>query len=71
MNREDSADGARRCHGAETDVELLRGGAEIGEDRIEVEIRLGLALFRGLHEKVVEDRRLTACLGQEEAAAAE
>ena len=58
-------------HGAKADVELLLGGAEVGEDGVEVDGIGGEAPPGRLGEEVVEHRLLAGRVRHEKAAAAE
>src|SRR3546814_2131340 len=71
MNGEEPGDRPRHRDGADADVELLRRRAEVGEARMEVELRRIASSSRCLDEEIVEQRLAPGRLRQEEAATAE
>ena len=71
MDGEEALDRAGHRNGADTDVELLRGGAEVRKDGIEVEVLRIAAPLRGLDEEIVKQRIAAGGLRQQKAAAAQ
>ena len=68
---EEPADHAGHRDGAAADVELLTGGAEVDEDRFELDRVPGESPLRRVHEEVVDPGAAAGGHGEEEPAPAE
>jgi len=70
LEPEGTRDHARRRRGPEPDVELLLGGAEVGDDRAEIRVLRLQPRARCMREEIVDPRRLVRRPRQQEAATA-
>ena len=71
MDLEHAGDRTWRGRGAQADVKLLGGGAEVGLNREKVELR-GIALAaRGLHKKVIHAWCCSGGVGEQKPATAQ